>query len=130
MVGATMPPTARATRSHTPVGRITSTFNGKCGPCCSVAPTAMNTIALAAIFCCHSGQDNSAMKTLSTITISSMHCRAAIDAETLAGDEAGAGPCQKQDHSGNLFRFPDAAERVRNFSFAQTLAHAGKIQQW
>src|SRR5437660_66808 len=115
MVGATRAPTARATRSATPVGRMTSTLSGRCGPCCSVAPSGRITGAFAAAFFWNSGQDSSAMKTLSTISSPSVHRRAAVDRDALPGHEACAGPGEEYDRGGDLLGPRDPPERVGGF---------------
>src|ERR1700726_3347482 len=111
-VGATTPPTSRATRSHTPVGKITSTPSGRCGPCCSVAPTGRKNGARAFVFASNSGQLSSAMKTLSTKICLLLHGGAAVDAQAMAGDEACAGARQKQDRGRNLLGASDPLERI------------------
>src|SRR5438876_261840 len=119
MVGATRAPTARATRSATPVGSTTSTQSGKCGPCCSVAPSGRIKGVFAAAFAWNSGQDSSAMKTLSTILPPSVHRRAAVDIDALSRDEARARPGEEHHRRGDLVRPCDAAERIGGFQFAK-----------
>src|SRR5579871_4102538 len=129
MVGATSAPTMRATRSATPVGRTTSTLSGRCGPCCSVAPSGRMTGVLAAAFFWNSGQDSSAMKTLSTISSPSVHRRAAVDGEALPGHEARTGAGEEDDRGGDLLRLREPPERVGGLELAQLRPQIGEIEE-